>query len=183
MMGVNAVKLVKAALCEEVMWDLKNLKEQVFIIMRLQEHFIKYKGPGACMVCAPRSRALPVPCSPKPWGHREWVYSSASLKMLSLAMASKEEKICFLLLSHLGEFSLQIFCGFIKLNQKEFLNRSIALENWIRSQLEVWLLGAQPTSPAHLWQNWLYLLPLLKTDPGTYHFQRYIMVLQPRVHG
>lgn len=65
-MGVNAVKLVKEAFCEVVMWRSENLKEQVFIIMRLKEHFIKYKDPGACMVCAPQSKALPALYSPKP---------------------------------------------------------------------------------------------------------------------
>lgn len=40
-----------------------------------------------------------------------------------------KRKICSVLLSRLGEFSLQIFCGFIKLNQKGSLNRSIALGN------------------------------------------------------
>ena len=47
------------------------------------------------MVCAPQSRALPAPYSPKPWGHRECVYSTASLKVLSSVMASKEEKSVF----------------------------------------------------------------------------------------
>lgn len=78
--------------------------------MRLKEPFIKYKGPRARMVCAPQREALPALYSPKPWGHREWVYSSASLKMLSLTMASKEEKsafyYCLILVSLVCKFSV-----------------------------------------------------------------------------
>lgn len=62
------------------------------------------------MVCAPQSKALPALYSPKPWGHREWVYSSASLKTLSLAVASKEEKsafyYCLILVSLVCKFSV-----------------------------------------------------------------------------
>lgn len=135
---------------------------------------MKYKGPGACMECAPQSRALPALYSLRPWGHREWFYYAAPLKMLSSAMASKEAKsvfyYCLVLVS-----LVCTFCGFIKLSQKESLYRPIALGDWIRSQLEVLLLRGQPAFPAHLWQDRFYLLPLLKMDPGTYHFQRHTL--------
>lgn len=66
LVGVNAVKWVGQLSVGRLYGDLKNLEEQVFIIMRLKEPFIKYKGPRARMVYAPQREALPALYSPKP---------------------------------------------------------------------------------------------------------------------
>lgn len=184
MVGVNAVKLVKEVVCEVVMWRSDNLKEQVFIIMRLKEHFIKYKAPGACMVCAPQSKVFPALYSPKPWGHREWVYSSAFLKMLSLAVASKEEKsafyYCLILVSLVCKFSV------VSLN---WTRRSLWIDLLLwKTELEASLKSGSlgnsqpPQLTSGKMDSRLSLLSLPKTDSGTYHVQRHIMVVQPRVH-
>lgn len=112
MASAIADKLVKGALCEEVIQRSDKLEGASFYnYERVKEHFIyKVQRPWSMMVCAPQSRALPAPYSPKPWGHRECVYSSASLKMLSSAMASKEEKsafyYCLVLVSLVCKFSV-----------------------------------------------------------------------------
>ena len=131
------------------------------------------------MVSAPRAELCQLHILPDLEDTENGFTPATFLKMRSLAKTSKSRKICFLLMCRLGEFSLQIFCGFIKLNQKESLNRSIALGNCFKSQLAglaPWGIANLPSSPL----GRLYLLSLLKVDPGTCYFQRHSSVVQPQ---
>ena len=173
-------RLVKEALCVEIMQRCEKRDGTSFYNYESKEHFIcKVQSSGAAMVSAPRAQ----PCQLHillDLEDREWVYTSAFLKMRSLAMTSKSRKICFLLMCRLGEFSLQIFCGFIKLNQKESLNRSIALGNCIKSQLASlapWGIANLPSSP--LGRLTLFAF-LTEGGPRNVLFPEALGVVQPR---
>lgn len=142
--------------------------------MRLKEPFIKYKGPRARMVYAPQREALPALYSPKPWGHREWVDSSASLKMLSLTMASKEEKsafyYCLILVSLVCKFSV------VSLN---WTRRSLWIDLLLwKTELEASLKSGSlgPSQPPQLTSGKTTLVASLTEDrPGH--------LLFPEAHG
>lgn len=146
-----ADKLVKGALCVEVMQRSEKPEGTKFYNYERKEHFIyKVQRPWSNRGVRPTKQSPASSTFSQTLRTQRMGLFQCLPEDALISHNIQRRKICFLLMSPLGEVSLQIFCGFIKLNQKESLNRSIALGNYIKSQLaslSSWGTANLPSSP------------------------------------
>lgn len=112
------VNLVKGSLCEEVIWRSVKSEGASFYNYESKRVLYKIQKPWSMHCVYPRKQSPASFISPQTLRTQRMCLLQCLPEDALISYGIQRRKICFLLLSRLGEFSLQIFCGFIKLNQK-----------------------------------------------------------------